>query len=177
MCASARIWAAVGRARNRRVGERFMAVHELSGALEARHHQSAVAISLVVQARAGGDEPGRTAGGDERSMEPLVQGVERRFPLSEALGIVGDVAFELMQRANDLALPGAVPSRDAEPDRFALEHAANADDVGEIVTRDRLHAETAFADRVDKTARRKTGQCLAQRRRPDAVTGGRLRDA
>ena len=51
---------------------------------EGGHHQAAVAIGLVVEARAGGQQPRRAAGRDQRGVEALVQGVEGRLSLAEA---------------------------------------------------------------------------------------------
>ena len=110
-------------------------------------------------------------------MEAFVQGVEGGSPSRKPRGFVADIALELVQGGDDLALPGGVAARHAEPQRLAFDHAADAHDVGEILARDRLDAKAALADGVDEAARGQPRQRLAQRRRADAVARRRLGDA
>ncbi len=77
---------ALGRAGNRRVREDLVALYELARIPEGRHHQPPVAIGLVVELGAGGNQPRRAAGRQQRRVEPLVQNVERRLALAETIG-------------------------------------------------------------------------------------------
>src|SRR5271170_4185148 len=162
---------------DRQLRETLMGAHELLAIGEFRHHQPAIAIGLVVEVGMGGEQPRRAAGGDQRGVEALVQRVEFWLALAEAARVPADIALEAVERGDDFPFPGAVARFQAQAQRLPLDQSANADDVGEILARNRLDAKSALADRVDEAARGEPRKRLAHRRRADAVTRRRIRDA
>ena len=153
-------------------------VQEKSGSfLERSHHQPSIAISLVVKLRAAAIRPRRAAGRDQRGVKALVQGVEAGVAFAEpARGSQRRGAFSLWNaprnrpptRRRPPRCRGA-PPRARSRLRISTMSARSA--------RDRRHAKATVADRVDQAPRGEPRQRLAQRRRPDAITRGRLGDA
>jgi Fumarylacetoacetate (FAA) hydrolase family len=85
------------------LGEKFL------GAGESRHHESPVAIGLIVEVGMSGEHARRAASGDERRVERLVKRVEFPFAFGKAARIEPGVMPQSVQRGDDACLPLAPP--------------------------------------------------------------------
>ena len=100
--------------------ELLMGFEKVVAARKDRHHQAPVAIGLVVEAGARGEQARRSAGRDEPCMEAFVEGVEGRLAFPKAARILAYIKFEPMESGDDRALPGVVTGCYAEPQRLSF---------------------------------------------------------
>ena len=161
------------------IGEPLVLAQEFFGVGESRHHQSAVAIGLVVELGMGGERRGEPQAAISAAWKRLVQGRRRRRRLRRSRGGSSrDIALQLVQGGDDVALPRrrrplAMLSRSASRSTTVRMRTMSARSSREIA----CDAKAAMADRIDEAARDEARQRLAQRRRADAVARRRLGDA
>jgi hypothetical protein len=139
--------------RDDQIGEFAVGANNLVASLERAHEHSTIAICLIVKIGMGGQHPWRSAGADQRCVEPLMQGVKLRASIAQSLGILLRVAPQVVKRPDDGAFPRAVATQNALSKRLAFNQRAQLGDVLEIRMRNCAHAETALTDRDDQTAR------------------------